>query len=382
MSETSFRDKVLFTPGPLTTSLSVKAAMLRDLGSRDHEFVELVRDTRRRLLALAGTSQDAGFEAIPLQGSGTFAVEAVISSCVPRGRELLVIANGAYGRRMVAIAERHGIRTVAVEADDVAIPTSDSIEAALAAHPGIAMVAAVHSETTTGLVNPIEAWGAIARRHRRLFFVDAMSSFGALPIDLEAAGIDFIVSSANKCIEGVPGFAFAIVRRDALIASEGSARTVSLDLLDQWRGLEANGQFRFTPPTHALLAFHRALLELEQEGGVVARGRRYARNHELLVSGMRELGFEVVLDPAIQGPIITSFFYPDDPRFDFARFYDLLNERGFAIYPGKLSRFDCFRIGTIGRIGDAEVRALVAAIGEAVGELGVTTVAGRGGVPA
>jgi len=355
-----WKDKILFTPGPLTTSQTVKLALLRDLGSRDGDFIARVADIRRRLLDLGGVSPDE-FTAIPMQGSGTYAVESVFSSTVPRDGKVLVIINGAYGRRIAQMCATLGIAVGTLEFPEYQTPELARIETELAGG-AYTDVAVVHCETTTGIVNPIEAIGALARRAGARYIVDAMSSFGAVPIDIAGAGIDYLVSSANKCIEGVPGFGFVIARRSALLETEGRARSLSLDLLAQWKGLETSGQFRFTPPTHVLLAFHQALLELEAEGGVAGRSARYRENYRVLVEGMGALGFEAYLPPALQGYIITSFRYPATPGWDFETFYARLNERDFVIYPGKVSDGDCFRIGNIGRIFPADVKALLAAI--------------------
>ena len=355
-------DKPLFTPGPLTTSLSVKQAMLRDLGSRDVEFIGAVRELREELLRVAGVSQQAGYEAILMQGSGTFSVEAVIASAMPPEGKLLAVVNGSYGDRIVKIAQVYGIETVVQKYRENELPSVEAVDKALAEDPEIKMVVAVHCETTSGIINPIEAIGQVVSQHRRCYFVDSMSAFGAVPFDFEAAKIDFLVSSANKCIEGVPGFGFCLCRREALTETRGWSRTLSLDLLAQWEGLEKNGQFRFTPPTHTILAFRQALRELDQEGGVSGRSARYEENYRTLLAGMRSLGFIEYVDPALQGYIITSFRYPEDPNFQFEKFYDLLNEAGFVIYPGKVSDADCFRIGNIGRIDKSDVEALLEAI--------------------
>jgi 2-aminoethylphosphonate-pyruvate transaminase len=363
-------DKPLFTPGPLTTSLSVKQAMLRDLGSRDEAFIRIVREVRDGLLAVAGVRK-GDYEAVPMQGSGTFAIESVFSTCVPQGGKVLIAINGAYGKRMQQICGVLGIETAAITEPEHAQLDPGAIKVAMENDPSIAMVAVVHCETTTGIFNPIEAIGEAVHAAGRHYFVDAMSSFGAVPIDFAAAHIDYLVSSANKCIEGVPGFAFAIARTDALTACEGNARSLSLDLLAQWRGLEQNGQFRFTPPTHALLAFHQALQELESEGGVDGRAARYRRNYETTLQGMRALGFEEYLAPDDQGYIITSFRYPDHPNFAFETFYNRLSDAGYVIYPGKVSDADCFRIGHIGRLFEADVQALVRAVAEVLQSMNV-----------
>ena len=366
------RDKLLFTPGPLTTSHSVKEAMLHDVGSRDDEFIALIRGIRDELLGLGGVSRAEGYETVLMQGSGTFGVESVISSVVPASGKLLVAVNGAYGERIVQMATRHRIPVEVLRTAENQPPDPDDFRRLLAADRSITHVAVVHCETTTGIINPIEAIGAVLQEAGRAFIVDAMSSFGAIPIHLGKANIDFLVSSSNKCIQGVPGFSFVLAKREKLLAGQGLARTLSLDLLEQWRGLEQSGQFRYTPPTHAILAFARALRELNEEGGVAARGARYRRNHDVLVPGMTGMGFRVFLRPEVQSCIITSFYVPPDPKFGFAEFYRRLSAKGFVIYPGKLSQADTFRIGSIGHVFEADIRALLEAVRETMAEMGVT----------
>jgi 2-aminoethylphosphonate-pyruvate transaminase len=363
-------DKLLFTPGPLTTSRTVKEAMLRDLGSRDSEFIGMVQDIRRRLLVLAGVSQEQGYECILMQGSGTFGVESVLSSVVPAAGKVLVLVNGAYGERMAKMAARPGIPVAVVRFEENEEPETDHVREALA-EGGITHVAAVHCETTSGVVNRLQKPGSVVREAGLPFIVDAMSSFGAYPIHVAELGIDYLISSANKCIEGVPGFAFVIARREALLASEGNARSLSLDLHAQWRGLEKDGQFRFTPPTHALLAFRQALDELDAEGGVAGRMARYQANHRIVVNGLRELGFKTYVPDEWQSHIITTFHYPADPKFVFEDFYRRLSGKGFVIYPGKLTKLDCFRIGNIGRLYEKDMLALVEAVEATLKEMGV-----------
>ncbi len=363
-----WKDKALFTPGPLTTSRSVKQAMLRDLGSRDLEFIGAVKDIRRRLVQLAGIEDD-GYTAIIMQGSGTFSIEAVLGSSIPPNGKLLVIVNGAYGRRMCQIAQTLRINQATLTFPEDQPVRVAEVEAALKADPAVTDVAVVHCETTTGLFNPVEEIGAVVKQHGRRYIVDAMSSFGAVPLDLIAAGVDYLISSSNKCIEGVPGFGFTLARTATLSQTAGYARSLSLDLFAQWQGLERDGQFRFTPPTHALLAFHQALIELEAEGGVAARAARYRAQHATLIAGMQVLGFKTYLRPEDQGYIITSFHFPDHPHFEFTEFYERLNHKGYVIYPGKLSTAACFRIGTIGRIDVSDIKALLTAIGETLAEM-------------
>ncbi len=375
-SISGWADKALFTPGPLTTSRTVKQAMLRDMGSRDFAFIEMVRAIRRRLLEV-GSVAGGDYEAVLMQGSGTFGIESVISSTIVPGGKLLVAINGAYGRRIAKIASVLKIDCVTLEFPENSHLDLDEIRSTLQKDSAITMLAAVHCETTTGIVNPIAAIGEIVRAAGVTYFVDAMSSFGAIPTDLAACKIDYLVSSANKCIEGVPGFSFVLARREPFMATEGYARSLSFDLYAQWKGLEANGQFRFTPPTHTLLAFHQALLELEEEGGAAGRGARYKANYDTLVQGMRAMGFREYLRPEEQGYIITSFRYPSDSKFDFETFYTKLNERGYVIYPGKVSDADCFRIGNIGRLFSVDVSNLLSAIRDVVAEMGFDPSASR-----
>ncbi len=362
------KDKILFTPGPLTTSLNVKQAMLNDLGSRDFTFMGLLEDIRSRLLDIGGV-QKGDYESIILQGSGTYGLEAVVSSTIPPDGKLLVIINGAYGRRIAEIARIHHIDLVTFEYPENKKPDLNEIEIALQNDKTITQVAVVHCETTTGMINPIKEIGDLVEHYGKIYFVDAMSSFGAVPFNLAECNIDYLVSSANKCIEGVPGFSIILAKRETLEATEGFSRTLSFNLLAQWRGFETNGQFRFTPPTHTLLAFHQALIELELEGGVNGRAARYRRNYETLVEGMRKLGFIEYLHPDDQGYIITSFRYPDHKNFDFNEFSSHLNARDYVIYPGKLSQEDCFRVGSIGRIFPSDVKALLSAIKDTLNEM-------------
>jgi 2-aminoethylphosphonate-pyruvate transaminase len=363
------RDKLLFTPGPLTTSQTVKQAMLRDAGSWHTDFNALVADVRSRLLSLAGLSREQGWEAVLLQGSGTFGVESIFQTCVPPEGRVVVLANGAYGERMAQMLKHARIAHHVLRTAEDAPADGAALESYLAGDAAVTHVAVVHCETTTGLLNPIELIGRVAKRHGKIYVVDAMSSFGGLPINIAACGIDFLVSSSNKCIEGVPGFSFVLCRRDALLATEGWARSLSLDLLGQLKGFEKDGKFRYTPPTHVILAFDQALRELELEGGVPARHERYRRNHATLLAGMDRLGFKTYLNPRLQSPIITAFLHPPNAPFDFDRFYSELSRRGFLIYPGKLTQVDTFRIANIGRLFPADMEQLLAAIGSVLSQM-------------
>jgi 2-aminoethylphosphonate-pyruvate transaminase len=371
MNSRDSNDPLLFTPGPLTTSRTVKEAMLHDAGSWHGEFNAKVHGIREQLLAVAGVTRAKGWETVLLQGSGTFGVESVFASCVPPDGKVCLLANGAYGERIAAMLSHLRIEHTVLRSPEHQPHAPEILESALIGDRGFTHLAMVHCETTTGILNPVEPIGRVARRHGLQLVVDAMSSFGAVELDLEAAGVDFLISSPNKCLEGVPGFCFVIGRRAALLANESRERSLSLSLAGQLRGFEKNGQFRYTPPTHTLLAFEQALKEHAAEGGVPARGARYRRNHALLLEGMQRLGFKPYLPAAVQSYIITAFHYPADPHFQFHEFYRRLSDKGFLIYPGKLSSADTFRIGNIGHLFELDIRSLLTGIEQVLEEMSV-----------
>jgi 2-aminoethylphosphonate-pyruvate transaminase len=365
------RDPWLLTPGPLTTSATVKAAMTRDWGSRDGAFIAVNRRVRERLVELAG---GAGTHVcVPVQGSGTFAVEAMIGTLVPKAGKLLVLVNGAYGKRAAKICGYIGRDRTDVEWPEDQAVDPQRVAAALAADAAITHVFVVHCETTSGVLNPIEQVAAVVAAAGRRLLIDSMSAFGALPLSAQTIEFDAVAASSNKCIEAVPGVGFVICRQSALEAAKGNAHSLSLDLHDQWTAMEKTAQWRFTPPIQVIAAFEQALREHEEEGGVAGRGARYRNNCRILVEGMRALGFETLLPDRLQAPIIVTFRMPADPRFVFDVFYDRLREKGYVIYPGKLTVADSFRIGCIGRLGEAEMRGALAAIKATMQEMGVTS---------
>lgn len=364
------RDPWLLTPGPLTTSRTVKEAMLHDWGSRDAEFIKLNARVRERLVELAGGR--GTHVCVPLQGSGTFIVEAMIGTLVPLSGKLAVLVNGAYGARIVRMCEYLRRDRVVLETPEDTPVDPGALDATLAADAAVTHVVVVQCETTSGVLNPVEEIAAVTARRGRRLLVDAMSAFGALPLDAAVTPYDALAASANKCLEGVPGMGFAIVRQSALEAAKGNAPSLSLDLHDQWAAMEKTRQWRFTPPTHVLAALDQALAEHTSEGGVAGRGARYASNCRILVEGLRALGFETLLPDGLQAPIIVTVRMPADPKFNFESFYDRLSRRGYVIYPGKLTVADSFRIGCIGRLGEGEMRGVLSAIREILVEMGVT----------
>lgn len=360
----------LLTPGPLTTSYEVKQAMLRDWGSWDDEFRAMTVDLRKRLLALTGDSKGV-LDCVPIQGSGTFAVEAMLGTFVPKDGHVLVLANGAYGKRGAETVTRIGRGLTVIDKGDYMPPRGDEVAAALAADPSITHVLAIHCETSSGILNPVQEIADATHAAGRILLIDSMSAFGAVELNFDDMKYEAMVSSANKCIEGVPGFGFVIARKDALEAAKGNCHSLSLDMHDQWAAMNKTGQWRFTPPTHVVAAFLVALKAHEVEGGVAGRGARYTKNRDVMVAGMRELGFETLLQDRWLSPIIVTFFCPADDKFEFSQFYNLMKEKGFIIYPGKLTVVDSFRIGCIGQMDAHVMRDVVMAAKETLTEMGV-----------
>jgi len=363
----------LLTPGPLTTAFATKEAMLVDWGSWDGDFRAMTAELRRALLAIAGGGD--AFDCVPLQGSGTYCVEAMLGSLLPRDGKALVLANGAYGLRAAKTLAYLGRAHTVLDKGDYLPPRGEEVARILADDPAITHVVAIHCETSSGILNPLAEIAAATAAAGRKLLIDSMSAFGAVPLDLATLPCEAIVSSANKCIEGVPGFGFVLARKTALSAAKGVSHSLSLDLYDQWEVMNRTGQWRFTPPTHAVAAFLEALRLHAREGGQPGRLARYARNRDAVVAGMRALGFETLLAESWLSPIIVTFFSPADPAFKFPRFYDLMKQQGFIIYPGKLTVTESFRIGCIGQVDEAVMQQVVVAAAKALAEMGVASAA-------
>ncbi|MDE2135985.1 MAG: 2-aminoethylphosphonate--pyruvate transaminase [Gammaproteobacteria bacterium] len=357
----------LLTPGPLTTSQATKQSMLRDWGSWDSDFNQITRRVCERLLAIV---QAAGtHECVPLQGSGTFSVEAAIGTLVPRGGHVLVPQNGAYCQRIARICRYLGRKVTSIDyAENAAVSAAD-VERALLQDPSITHVALVHCETSAGILNPLDAVAQVVAKHERRLIVDAMSSFGALEIDARRTPFDAVVAASGKCLEGPPGMGFVIVRRAALERCEGNAHSLALDLYDQWVYMQKTTQWRYTPPTHVVAAFDCAITQYLEEGGLAARGARYAHNCRTLIEGMAALGLKSFLPAAIQAPIIVTFHAPDDPHYQFKSFYNAVKALGYILYPGKLTTLETFRVGCMGQLGERGIGGAVEAVGQVLAQL-------------
>jgi 2-aminoethylphosphonate-pyruvate transaminase len=366
-------DPILLTPGPLTTTARTKAAMQSDWGSWDSAFNELTASVCRDLLRIVHAENT--HVCVPLQGSGTFSVEAALGTLVPKGGKVLVPDNGAYCKRIVRTLGYLGREAIVLaHAENEPIDPA-RIDAALAADPAITHVAQVHCETSAGILNPLaEIADIIARRGRHLI-IDAMSSYGAVPIDARSLPFDALVAASGKCLEGVPGMAFVIVRRSELAAAAGNCHSLSLDLADQWTYMQKTGQWRFTPPTHVMAALRTAIDQFFEEGGQPARLARYRSNCDALLEGMRALGFESFLPAACQAPIIVTFHAPPDAAYSFNEFYRRVREQGFVLYPGKLTSLETFRVGCIGSIDASALRGAVTAVAQVLRQMGVRRIA-------
>ena len=362
-------DKKLLTPGPLTTSMSTKEAMLHDWGSRDQKFIDLNQSIRDSLIKLI--DGEGNYQCVPMQGSGTFAVESMISSLTSKDANILILINGAYGQRMKKMCSYLGRNIIEYKVAEHETHDIKKLEDIIDANSQLTHVFAVYCETTSGILNPIEEIASLVEKKNLSLFVDAMSAFGALPLSSKKVTFDAVAASSNKCLEGVPGVGFILMKNQVIENAKGNCHSLSLDLYDQWTAMEKNKQWRFTPPTHVLAAFNQAIIEHEKEGGVVGRHQRYKNNCKIICDGMKEIGFEQLLPDEQQAPIIITFKQPSDPNFNFQQFYNALSEKNFLIYPGKLTVADTFRIGCIGNLDEQDMKDTITAVKEVVRDLNI-----------
>lgn len=346
----------LLTPGPLTTTATVKQEMLKDRCTWDDDYKSVTQTIRKQLLELAQVTE-TDYTTVLMQGSGSFVVESVLTTTIRAEDKVLIITNGAYGERIVEMAKVLKLQYVVYSVPYNEQPSPLEVKELVENDATITHVAIVHCETTTGILNPIHEIGSVVKGLDKTFIVDAMSSFGGVPMDLKALGIDYLISSANKCIQGVPGFGFVIAKIEELDKCKGQARSVALDLYNQWEVMKLDGKWRFTSPTHVVAAFAKALEELVEEGGIRARYERYANNNRLLRTQLQALGFNAYISEGLQSPIITTFLFPYE-GFSFDHFYNAMKKAGFVIYPGKLTDVDTFRIGNIGDIHEDDMKTL------------------------
>ena len=365
---------LLLIPGPVSTSAAVKAAMAQDFAPWDGSFRPLYAEVRERVLALAGVGEDS-HTVLPLQGCGHFAMEAAIRSLVPPhdGGKLLIPVTGSYAVRMARLAREAGRHVVELPIPAGLPADPQAVAARLAADAAITHVGQVYSETSTGLVHPVAAVGEAVRAAGRHMIVDAVSAFGALPLDLAAQPeIAAVVFTSNKCLEGMPGLSFTVARRERL-AQAIVAGSWSFDLADIDRHASGHGygSFRFTPPAQVLAAFLVALREHAAEGGRPARLARYAANAAALYDGMLAIGLRPYLRRELQGPIVLNVHAPDDPAWSLQDFVDGCNRRGFVISNFYDTAAPSFRVGCIGGVAPDDMRRFVAAVHDTLHAMGV-----------
>lgn len=365
------RDRILLTPGPLTTTHRTKLAMLRDWGSWDAEFNAVTARVRQSLLKII--HGESTHVVVPLQGSGTFSVEAAVATIVPRDGHVLVLDNGAYCKRAAKLATLMGRRCTTMPFEDSQPVSPEALDAKLAEDGSITHVVLIHCETGAGVLNPLQHVADVCARRGKGLIVDAMSSFAALPIDAREVKFDALIAASGKCLEGVPGMGFVFIRKAVLDGCAGRSQSLAMDLHDQYVYMEKTGQWRFTPPTHVVVALAEAIAQFEQEGGQPARLARYTANYRALIDGMARLGFMPFLDPSVQAPIIVTFHAPGDSRYEFRAFYEAAKNHGFILYPGKLTQVETFRVGCIGAIGPQEIEQAVHAVELALQDLGIAS---------
>lgn len=351
----------LLTPGPLTTRHSVKHAMLTDHCTWDDTYKAITTSVMNDITHIAANDD---YATVLLQGSGSYAVEAMINGLCGKNEKILFLVNGEYGKRMLTIADKSRKLYEQISFDMTQPIDIGPVEKALQEDKDIAAVVFVHCETTTGVINPLEELVKLAKAYGKKVLVDAMSSFAAYDIDMPGLDIDALASSSNKCLEGLPGLSFVIAKKTLIEESRGNSPSHSLDLYDQYQGLYAGGgKFRFTSPTNVLLALRQAIDEYHKEGGLRARRKRYRKNHQVLVQGLEKLGIRSIVAPENQSYIITTF---DLGNLDFSKLYETLKSNGFIIYPGKLTSMPTFRLGNIGDVYPKDMAALVTAISECI----------------
>jgi 2-aminoethylphosphonate-pyruvate transaminase len=364
---------LLLIPGPVTTRPEVKAAMGQDYAPWDQGFRPLYAGVRERLGALAGGVLDT-HAVLPLQGCGHFAVEAALRSLVPPGARVLIPMTGSYAERMARLARETGRSVVELPASAVEPVAPESVARALAADPGIGHVGLVYSETSSGVVHDPVAIGRAVREAGRRLLLDAVSAFGALPLDLSRhPEIDAAVFTANKCLEGMPGLSFVVARTEAVRAGRGWAGSWSLDLCDihDHALRDGWGSFRFTPPAQVLAAFRTALDLHAGEGGQPARLARYTANARTLYDGLRAIGLVPYLRAEVQGPIVVNVYAPGDAAWSLQGFVDALKARGFLISNFFNTDLPSFRVGCIGAVAPEDMRRFVASADSALAAIGV-----------
>ena len=358
--------KVLLNPGPATTTDSVKyAQVVPDICPREKEFVLLMKGLREDLVKIVhGDLQK--YTSVLFCGSGTINIDVCINSLVPEGKKILVVNNGAYNTRAVEVCEMYHIPHINLKSSVYEQPNLADVELALKENPDVAVVYCCHHETGTGVLNPIREIGALAHQYGAIFVSDTTSTLGMIPLDLVNDNVDFCMASAQKGLMAMSGLSFIIGRRDIIEASKNyPTRSYYCNLYMQYECFEKTGEMHFTPPVQTIYATIQALKEYFEVG----EETKFARHHavyEAIHKGVAELGYKTVIDPNIESGLVVSVLYPDDPNFSFEKIHDYCYDRGFTIYPGKISTTNTFRLCALGTITPDDIKDFFVVLKEAM----------------
>ena len=349
--------KILLNPGPATTTDSVKNAMVvEDICPREKDFGQLLDRIKDDLVRVVHGEND--YLATLFTASGTGGLEAAITSAVPKGKKLLVVDNGAYGARMANIAKTFGIEVVHYKLEYGDYPDLAAIDDLLRKNPETSHLALVHHETTTGMLNPVQEICDLSRRYNVEVIVDCMSSYAGIPIDIKKWDTGFLISSSNKCIQGMPGLVFVIFKKSLLPAIQNQKRSFYFDLYSQYTGFQKTGQMQYTPPVQVAYALRQAIDEYFAEGEM-NRWKRYRESWETLCSGLKQLGFQFLLPRQYESQILLAIIEPNHPAYNFDSMHDYLYQRGFTVYPGKGAKEATFRLSILGDLSKTDIEAFL-----------------------
>lgn len=357
---------ILLNPGPATTTDTVKMAqVVPDICPREKEFTDLMRQLRSDLLKVVHADPEK-YTSVLFCGSGTLNIDVCLNSLLPKGGKILIVNNGAYSARAVEICQYYGLPHINLSFPVDQLPNLKLVEKILIENPDIALVHTTHNETGTGILNPIREIGALAHKYGATFTVDTTSTFAMRPIHIEEENIDFCMASAQKGLMAMTGLSFIIGNKDKIVDSKNyPKRSYYCNLYLQYKYFEKSGEMHFTPPVQTIYAAIQGLKEYFAEGEE-AKWARHTRVFEAILNGLDELGFHDVIKREWQSGLVVSVLYPDDANWDFEKIHDYCYERGFTIYPGKISNADTFRLCALGAIDVQDIEAFFVVFKEAL----------------
>jgi|TARA_B100000315_G_scaffold40571_1_gene35417 2-aminoethylphosphonate aminotransferase len=363
--------KILLNPGPATTTDTVKMAqVVPDICPREEEFSELMAGIRDDLLKIVNVDKKK-YTTVLFGGSGTAVMESVIASVVNQEKTLLILKNGAYGDRMQKIVETYSIPFTTLEYEWGKPINLSEVDSYLKSNRNIGYIAMVHHETTSGILNSIENFSELGKNYGHTLILDAISSYAGISIDLKKTPIDFLMSTSNKCIQGMAGLAFSICKKSELKhLKDIPNRSFYLSLYDQYNYMEKTGQMRFTPPVQTIYALRQAIDEYFDEGSL-NRYNRYTENWKRLREGLQKLGFNLLLDPENESHILLTVVEPKNPEYNFDKIHNLLYDKGFTIYPGKLGKKKTFRLANMGAINSIDIDRFINELSNVIIKIGI-----------